>query len=84
MASWLSSVPPDDQVVTCTIARGEILFGLGRMAQGRRQAELEAKAEKVFAALPCEPVPPGAGDHYARVKLAQQRRSLSLDENDLW
>jgi predicted nucleic acid-binding protein len=84
MASWLSSVRPDDRLVTCTIARGEILFGLGRLAQGRRRAELEAKAQRLFAALPCEPVPPVAADHYASVKLAQQRRGVSLDENDLW
>jgi len=38
----------------------------------------------VFAALPCEPIPPAAGDHYASVKLAQQRLGLPLDENDLW
>jgi predicted nucleic acid-binding protein len=29
MASWLSSIGLDDRVVVCTIARGEILFGLG-------------------------------------------------------
>jgi predicted nucleic acid-binding protein len=34
--------------------------------------------------LPCEPIPLGAGDLYASVKLAQQRRGLPLDENDLW
>ena len=32
MTSWLSSLPGEDRVVTCTIARGEILFGLGRLA----------------------------------------------------
>jgi predicted nucleic acid-binding protein len=84
MASWLSSVPPDHRVVTCIIVRGEILFGLGRLPQGQRRAGLEAKAERVFAAVPCEPVPPVAGDLYAKVKLAQQRLGLSLDENDLW
>jgi predicted nucleic acid-binding protein len=84
MASWLSSVRTDDRVVMCTIARDEILFGLGRLAQGRQRAEFEAKAQKLFAALPCEAIPPSAGDLYASVKLAQQRRELSLDENDLW
>jgi predicted nucleic acid-binding protein len=34
--------------------------------------------------LPCEPIPPAAGDLYALVKIAQQRQSLPLDENDLW
>ena len=71
MASWLSSVRPDDRVVTCTFA------------QGRRWAELETKTPKLLASLPCEPIPPVAGDLYATVKLAQQR-GLSLDENDLW
>ena len=75
---------PDDRVVTCSIARGEILFGLGRLAQGQRRAALEAKAQTVLAALPCEPIPPAAGDHYASVKLAQQRLGLPLGENDLW
>jgi predicted nucleic acid-binding protein len=37
-----------------------------------------------LAALPCEPIPSAAGDLYANVKLVQQRRGLSLDENDLW
>jgi predicted nucleic acid-binding protein len=42
------------------------------------------KARKLFAALACEPIPPSAGDHYASVKVARQRRGLPLDENDLW
>ena len=84
MASWLSSIGADDRVVICTIARGEILFGLERLAPGRRRTELEGKAGKLFAALPCEPIPPAAGDRYASVKISQQRRGLPLDENDLW
>ena len=79
MASWLHSVEPDIRIVTCSIARGEILFGLRRLAEGRRRSGLEEKAQKLFASLPCEPVPPAAGDHYAKVKLAQQRRGLPPD-----
>lgn len=45
---------------------------------------MEAKAAKLFAILPCEPVPEIAGDHYARIKLTRQRKGLTLDENDLW
>lgn len=84
MALWLTSVEPDSQVVICATVRGEILFGLERLAVGRRRAELEAKAYRLLAVLPCEPIPAAAGDHYARVKLGQQRRGLPLDENDLW
>jgi predicted nucleic acid-binding protein len=84
MATWLSSIGADDRVVTCTIARGEILFGLERLAPGRRRTELEGKARKLFAAIPCEPIPPAAGDGYATIRVSQQRRGLSLDENDLW
>ena len=84
MASWLSSIGADDRVVICTITRGEILFGLERLAAGRRRSELEAKALSLFAVLPCEPIPSTAGDRYASVKASQQRRGLPLDENDLW
>ena len=84
MAAWLASLGRDDQLVTCSIARGEILFGIERLAAGRRRTELAAKAASVFCALPCEPVPAAAGDVYAAVKSDQQRRGLSLDENDLW
>jgi len=34
--------------------------------------------------LPCEPIPPAAGDLHASLKVAQQTRGVPLDENDLW
>jgi predicted nucleic acid-binding protein len=84
MAAWLSSIGPDDRVAVCAITRGEILYGLERLVPGRRRTELEEKAEKLFAVLPCEPIPSAAADRYAKVKASQQRRGLPLDENDLW
>ena len=84
MESWLSSIGLEDRVVISTIARGEILFGLERLALGRRRTELREKAERLFAVLPCEPIPPAAGDRYAHVKISQQQRGVPLDENDLW
>ena len=84
MAAWLSSIGPDDRVAVCAITRGEILFGLERLVPGRRRTELEEKAGKLFAVLPCEPITSAAADLYANVKASQQRRGLPLDENDLW
>lgn len=82
--SWLSGISSDDRVITCVVVRGEILFGLQRLAPGQRRAALEKKAQQVFAVLACEAVPPDAGELYASVKLVQPRLSLSLDDNDLW
>jgi predicted nucleic acid-binding protein len=84
MASWLTSIQAGDRVAICSITGGEILCGLERLAPGRRRTELEGKAGKSFAVLPCEPIPSAAGDRYAIVKAAQQSRGLPLDENDLW
>ena len=58
LASWLSSVGADDRVVICAITRGEILFGLEMLAQGRRRTELEGKARQFFEvfALRADPV----------------------------
>jgi tRNA(fMet)-specific endonuclease VapC len=84
MLSWVAQLAPADRIVTCTICRGEILFGLEKLPAGQRRATPQAKAEIVLASIPCESVPPAVADHYARVKAAQQRLGLSLDENDLW
>jgi predicted nucleic acid-binding protein len=82
--TWMARLDPTDRVVICTIVRGEILFGIARLQEGKRRAELEETGHKFLAALQCEPVPPGAGDFYATVKVARMQRGLALDENDLW
>ena len=70
--------------MTCTIVRGEILFGIARLRSGRRRTELEQASEQFLSTLHCEPVPVRAGDFYAPVKLSRQQLGLALDENDLW
>jgi predicted nucleic acid-binding protein len=54
------------------------------MPKGRKRRDFEAKAIKLFATLPCEPVPERAGDHYGRVKREAEVSGLPMDENDLW
>jgi predicted nucleic acid-binding protein len=81
---WMAGLDRVDRVVTCTIARGEILFGIARLPPGRRRTELEETGRQFLAALRCEPVPERAADFYAAVKLARQQRGITLDENDLW
>lgn len=73
-----------DRVVVCTIVRGEILFGISRLPQGKRRAELETTAHQFLETFQCEPIPAAAADFYASVKLNRQLRGLALDENDLW
>jgi tRNA(fMet)-specific endonuclease VapC len=80
----LATIASTDRVMICSIVRGEIRYGIERLPQGKRRQGLETKATKLFAALPCEPVPEKAGDHYATIKLARQQKGLTLDENDLW
>jgi predicted nucleic acid-binding protein len=80
----LATVALTDQVLICTMVRGEIQYGIERLPAGKRRHDLEAKAFKLFNVLPCEPVPEKAGDYYAKVKLSRQRKGLTLDENDLW
>lgn len=84
MDAHLATISSTDRVIICSIVRGEILYGLERLPQGRRRLDLETKAKNLFAVLPCEPIPATAGDHYARTKHTRQSQVLSLDENDLW
>jgi predicted nucleic acid-binding protein len=82
--TWLAGLDQGDRVVTCTIVRGEILFGIARLPPGRRRKELEETGPQFLATFRCEPIPERAGDFYATVKLSRQQRGLTLDENDLW
>lgn len=80
----LAAASASARLTVCSIVRGEILYGIERLAPGRRKSELGSRAAAVFASLACETVPAAAGDEYARVKVAQQRLGLVIDENDLW
>ncbi|MCX7967899.1 MAG: type II toxin-antitoxin system VapC family toxin [Armatimonadetes bacterium] len=84
LIALLEKLSDEDIVVTCTIVRGEILYGIARLPEGWRKRKLEEKASKIFEAIPCLAVPEEAADYYAATKLAQQQKGLALDENDLW
>ena len=81
---WIAGLAPADRVVTCTIVRGEILFGIARLPRGKRRTELEETSLQFLNAFRCEPIPERAADFYADLKVARRQRGLTLDENDLW
>ena len=68
----------------CSIVRGVVLFGISKLPEGRKRAELELTGHRLLTFFPCEPAPELAGDFYAAVKRARRKRGLPLDENDLW
>lgn len=80
----LDACPISDQVVICTITRGEVLHGVERQPQGKRRQGLEAAAQHLFARLPCVPLSEQVGDNYATTKRASERKGKLLAENDLW
>ena len=73
-----------DRVVICTITRGEILYGLARLPEGKRRSALEAEAMPLFGQLVCLAVPEAAADQYASIKWEAEQKGTPLDENDLW
>ena len=84
LRQWLSTLPTDAQVVTCPIVRGEILFGISRLPEGRRRADLEERARFYFEVIPTQPLTPGVAEHYAAIKGRLERSGSLIDENDLW
>lgn len=66
----MAGLDQSDRVVTCTIVRGEVLFG--------------ETGHQFLNVMVCEPARERAGDYYAGVKPARQQRGLAMDENDLW
>lgn len=84
LETWLVTLPSGACLITCTIVRGEILFGIQRLQPGKRRQDLERKAQQLFGAVSCEPIPERAADFYAMIKIARQNDGLALDEADLW
>ena len=80
----LAALEATHRVVICTVVRGEVLYGLELMPQGRRKLDLERKINDLLSILPCVPIPEEAANEYARIKRATERRGSRLDENDLW
>ena len=74
----------NDYLFTCTIVRGEILFGIQRLPIGRRRQILENQAINLFQGLPCLAVPKEAADYYATIKKSAEQHGTPLSENDLW
>ena len=74
----------NDYLFTCTIVRGEILFGIQRLPIGRRRQVLENQAINLFEGLPCLGVPKEAADYYAPMKNYAEQHGTPLSENDLW
>jgi predicted nucleic acid-binding protein len=80
----LDSLIESDYPFTCPIVKGEILFGIVRLPDGKRRQYLQQKANELFAAVPCDPIPEDVGEAYAEIKVAAQQQGAPLDECDLW
>ena len=74
----------DDYVFTCTIVKGEILFGIERLPTGRRRQSLENQVVNLFAGLPCLAIPEETADYYAEMKRQAEQQGTPLSDNDLW
>ena len=74
----------NNYLFTCTIVRGEILFGIQRLPIGHRRQVLENQAINLFEGLPCLAVPKEAADSYASMKKYAEQHGTPLSENDLW
>ena len=80
----LDSLTESDYHFTCPIVKGEIMFGIVRLPDGKRRQDLQKRANELFATVPCDPIPNTVGEVYAEIKIASQEQGTSLGECDLW
>jgi predicted nucleic acid-binding protein len=71
-------------VRTCAIVRGEILFGIERLAPGKNKDDLRIQVESLFQTATCEPIHISTAQRYSQIKCAMEKGGLALGENDLW
>ena len=77
-------LPQSDYPFTCPIVKGEILFGIFRLPEGKRRRDLQQKANEVFSVVPCDPMPENVEETYAHIKVETEQQGTPLDECDLW
>jgi tRNA(fMet)-specific endonuclease VapC len=73
-----------DPIATSVVVVGEIRYGLDRLPAGKKRTDLEARAQRILAVLPIEPVTQQIADAYGRLKASQESQGLNLGDNDLW
>jgi tRNA(fMet)-specific endonuclease VapC len=71
-------------ILTSVVVRGEIRYGLERLPPGKKRIDLEARAQMILAALPCEPITALVSEIYGRTKASVEASGLNMGENDLW
>ena len=69
---------------TCTIAVGEIRYGIERLPTGKRRSHLETRSQQVLSSLLIEPITDPISDEYGRLKASLEAQGLNLNDNDLW
>ncbi len=74
----------NDYVFTCTIVRGEILYGIQRLPIGHRRQVLENQVVNLFEELPYLAIPKETADYYATLKSQTEQLGTAMSENDLW
>jgi len=80
----ISGLGGSDQVFVSTVVRGELLYGINRLPRGTKRELLEKKVNAILSNILCDHLAPPVAEEYATLKVAQQNKGLSLDENDLW
>ena len=80
----LAARSPADEVITCTIVRGEILHGIGVLPPGPKRRDLEQKFQNVGQVIVDRPVPVAAADHYVQLRIHCRKQGIALGDNDFW
>lgn len=72
------------QIFVSTIVRGEILFGLQLLPTGKRRADVETRANRLFSGFLPLPVSEQIADTYGSLKATLRAQGITMADNDLW
>lgn len=82
--SVFNSLTTSDYHFTCTIVKGEILYGIAALPDGKTKRNLEQRADKLFDEIQCDPIPENVAEVYAKIKVVAKEQGISISESDLW
>jgi len=80
----VGSLDPADSLIICPNVRGEILFGVQKLPEGKRKTELASKAWTLLGAIESRDITDPIADEYARIKNESKTKGKQLSDNDIW
>jgi predicted nucleic acid-binding protein len=82
--AFVASTTSSDITAICPVTQAELLYGVAKLADGRKKQALHARVLDLLANFSCLPIERHTADVFAEVKRKRNLTGRSLEDSDIW